>query len=293
MIKFYVIASAIGVLSTIAFYEGKNALGKAPHRGSATANASCNAGKGAANANDEAIESARQSLADSLIRCQERLQQKEGEEAERLSSEMFTAGGAGNVASTELTNATDEAAAQATNTVEDRFDPTSEEWKELAKHGQVKLSRPCAMGNDWFPGVEELQSVGLKESDAQTVADAYKQANARAWETTRANCAEWLGADAKVVERIGAEYCESILDAEAQKDANIFKHVAEVRAGTRAEDGSRLDPIERYYLAKTRELKAFEADLSRRVGADHARQITQSSTFCMMREQWPEPAGHD
>jgi len=274
MLKAYIIASALGALSTVAFYEGKSALGKGGHHSVIpTAKASTRSG----GADD--VEDARQSLADSLMRCQERLQQKEGESAQGPTG----AGGAGGIALEDPSAEAPPAPAE----VEEDYNPTPDEWKELAKQGQVKLSRPCAMGGGWVPGEDELATVGLKANDAPTVAEAYNVARDRAWESTRTTCAEWLGVANDVVERIGPDYCEAILDQQAQNDDGVFRHVAEVRAGVRKE-GAQLRPLERYYLAKTREMSALEADLTRRVGAEGARRITQSSAFCVTHEQWPD-----
>ncbi|WP_394850064.1 hypothetical protein LZC95_21715 [Pendulispora brunnea] len=278
MVNRYIVTSltcALGVLSTVAFYEGKEALGKNRHPSSISKEPKKAPAEAAGAAG---IEDARQQLADSLIRCQDELTRTlhGGASDEQPTAEL-------SLTSEPLTGQP----AQPQPPVEDRFDPSPDEWQRLAQRGQVKLSRPCIMGDDWEPVEGDLQSVGLGSRDAQTVAEAFRAANARAWESTRASCAEWLGADARVAERIGAETCESLLDQHAQEDEGIFRHVAEVRAGSRNEGTTQGHPLERYYLAKTRELKDFEADLTRRVGADAARRITSSTTFCMNREEWP------
>jgi len=273
MIMRTIVAGALGVLSTVAFYEGKTALGK--NRPEVIAKEPKRAPVAAA----EGVEDARQQLADSLIRCQDELQR------------TLNGGAFEERATLELHGTAEPLAVPPPSAPsppgEDRFDPTQDEWRNLARRGQVKLSRPCNMGDDWEPGETELQSAGLEARDAQTVAEAFKAASARAWETTRETCAEWLGTDARVAERIGAETCESLLDQHAQEEDEVFRHVAEVRAGSRNEGTTRGHPLERYYLAKTREMKDFEADLTRRVGLERARSITSSSTFCMNREEWP------
>ncbi|WP_394839316.1 hypothetical protein LVJ94_20735 [Pendulispora rubella] len=274
MLKRYIVAGALGVLSTVAVYEGKEALGRSRHAPIAKDSKKAPAEPAGA----AGIEDARQQLADSLIRCQDEL------------TRTLNGGLSDERSTVELTGASeplDTAPAQPAAPVDDRFDPSPDEWRRLAQRGQVKLSRPCIMGEDWEPGEGDMQSVGLQARDARSVADAFRAANARAWERTRESCAEWLGADARVAERIGPETCESLLDQHAQEDEDIFRHVAEVRAGSRNESATHGRPLERYYLAKTHELKDFEADLARRVGADAARRITSSTTFCMNREEWP------
>ncbi|WP_394848495.1 hypothetical protein LZC95_13665 [Pendulispora brunnea] len=258
MAQSHLVAGVLGVLLTVASYEGHRAWTRTPAAKPAVATDTC-----------AVSEDAYQRVADSLARCQER-------SAAREISPMSSP-------PTEITAAT---AAAPPPYSGDRFDPTPDEWKTLADEGRVKLSRPCAMTEDWMPAPEELQSVGLGPSAAAPVAAAYKAAAARAWESTRTQCAEWLGIDTAVAERIGAATCESLLDMAAQKDMSVFRRVAETRAGRRNETS--LPPVERYYLAKTKELEEFESDLARRVGADATRKITESSTFCMYRELWPE-----
>ncbi|WP_394821753.1 hypothetical protein [Pendulispora albinea] len=264
MMQPYLIAGVFGVLLTVAFYEGRSALNRSSHPGPRSEEAARRDGA------CETDDSARQEIADSLMRCQDRLAQRE--------------------ALTSTASAPDEAPAILPPSPPpyegDRFDPTTDEWKKLAEEGRVKLSRPCTMAEGWVPSEDELRTVGLGPNDAQAIADVYKAATARSWEETQKHCAEWLGVDHRVVERIGAAMCESMLDVAAQKDEGVFRRVAEVRAGRRSE--TNLPPVERYYLARTKELKEFESDLAKRVGTDATRKITESTTFCMYREVWPE-----
>ncbi|WP_394837995.1 hypothetical protein LVJ94_13875 [Pendulispora rubella] len=262
MAQSHLVAGVLGVLLTVASYEIHRAWTRT---GAAKPSASGQSNTCAVS------EDAYQRVADSLARCQERLAAHESPFSPGMGP------------STEITAAT---AAAPPPYAGDRFDPSPDEWKTLADEGRVKLSRPCAMTDDWMPAPEELHSVGLGPSDATAVADAYKAAAARAWEATRTQCAEWLGVETTVAERIGASTCESLLDMAAQKDMSVFRRVAETRAGRRKE--GTLPPVERYYLAKTKELEDFESDLAKRVGADATRKITESSTFCMYRELWPE-----
>jgi len=260
MAQSHLVAGVLGVLLTVASYEAHRAWMRTSTEKPAAANTAC-----------AVSEDAYQRMADSLARCQERL----------AARELPPSGEVGASPPTEITAAT-----APPPYAGDRFDPSPDEWRKLADEGRVKLSRPCAMTEDWMPAPDELHAVGLGPSDAPAVADAYKAAASRAWEATRAQCAEWLGVDAVVAERIGAATCESLLDMAAQKDMTVFRRVAETRAGRRNE--ASLPPVERYYLAKTRALEDFESDLSKRVGADATRKITESSTFCMYRELWPE-----
>ncbi|WP_394833718.1 hypothetical protein LVJ94_45155 [Pendulispora rubella] len=272
MIKIFAIAGALGVLSTVAVYEGKSVFGRArsAHRPAAHAHTTS---QGDEDRPRTAVDDMRQSLADSLIRCEDRLAQREREQPNDANAAVEVEHVDNVPAPAEPIHG---------------FEPTGTEWRELAQQGVVKLNRPCLMSKGWTPAESDLKAVGLEARDGQAVAEAYHAANARSWETTRVTCAEVLGADAAVVERIGPEYCQALLDAEARKHSDVFRHVAEIRAGTRAEASAQQMPLEGYFLAKTRELNDFEADLARRVGKDGARRITGSDVFCTLREQWPE-----
>jgi hypothetical protein len=276
----YVVAGALGVLITVAFYEGerglaKNSLSAAP--GAARA-APC-AGPG------EAVETARQQLADSLMRCQAQLIERErGIEGWADVGQV-----AGNQVSGSNEAGTAAIAGGTEESVQDRTDPSAEEWRELAKKGELRLNRPCPMEPDWVPDQAALASGGLDAREAQGVAEAYRLAGQRASEMALANCAAWLGTSPLMVERIGAENCESILDEQAERVPGVFRRVAEMRAGLRSESEAQSAPIEKYYLAKTREWQTFESDLARRVGAERAHRITQSPAFCMSDERWPAP----
>ena len=77
-----------------------------------------------------------------------------------------------------------------------------------------------------MPDQAALASAGIDAREAQSVAEAYKLASARASEVALANCAAWLGDNPATVERIGAENCESILDEQAEKVPGVSRQAA-------------------------------------------------------------------
>src|SRR5688572_17453869 len=92
------------------------------------------------------------------------------------------------------------AAAQADGAVppsKPEFDLGTDEWKELAKDGTMKMQIPCVRPGGWSPKAEQLQAIGLAPHDGPVLKNAYLHSNQRLWGVVRPLCATALGGNAE------------------------------------------------------------------------------------------------
>ncbi len=275
MIKGYVVAGALGMLFTVAFYEGKNALAKGHTRSAAAHTAVAQA---PSSTGSDAIEDARQQLADSLMACQTELLRKEHDEAPvEVPPEP----------------AVIEQTSERPSFEGSIEEPTQEDWKALAQDGEIVIHRLCNSMNP-HDSLDEahLRASGVDERDAPAVAEALKRLSEEQWASDRADCAAVLGIGSAAVERIGADLCEAVLTKEGEKDAALFRRVGEIRGGLR-DEGAHTTPIEHYFLTMSRQVQRVESELARRLGRERARQLLNDETICTTTQAWPLGADDD
>ncbi len=182
------------------------------------------------------------------------------------------------------------AAAQAdSGTRRNEYDPTKDEWADLARKGQVNWRTPCYDKQGWTPSAANLAQLGLSPQDAAVIHDAYERSFQRLWSQIRPVCAQELGiaANAEVLEKIGPDACLHLvydIEVAANRDAAEEAHteVAEIRAGLRPEPppGSKTNPVLTLFLLMTRGNALFESDLAKLLGPDEAHVIAWSDELC-------------
>jgi hypothetical protein len=156
------------------------------------------------------------------------------------------------------------------------YDLTPDDWKSLAKEGEVRMRVPCAGSRGDFsvsPG--DLNKLGLAPQDAPIIQSALQQSNARSWGIIKPLCSEALGG--ANVDRIGQTACVAVLqqlDEQQNNDAYTegVRQVAEIEAGMRPPPGpsDNLMPSARAYLALANESRTIQSDLTKALGPDDA-----------------------
>jgi len=163
---------------------------------------------------------------------------------------------------------------------------TQDDWKELAKEGEVRMRVPCAGSKgDFTVSADNLNKDGLAPQDAPIVQAALQASHARTWAIIKPLCSQALGnAD---VERIGQQACVSVLtqlDEQTNNQAyeEAVRSVAEIEAGQRPGPGpsDSVMSTERAYLALANETKNIQADLTQSLGPDAARSFVYGDQGC-------------
>jgi hypothetical protein len=166
------------------------------------------------------------------------------------------------------------------------YELSPQDWKELAKEGELRLRVPCSgPRNDFSYSPGNLNKLGLAPQDAPIVQQAFQRSNARTWGTVQPLCSQALGgAD---VSRIGLQACMSILGemARTQNSAGYdedVRQVTEIMAGLRPAPApdSGADPLLLAYLALARESQNIETDLSQSLGPEDARRVVFGDEGC-------------
>jgi hypothetical protein len=168
------------------------------------------------------------------------------------------------------------------------YEPTPEEWKELAKDGTIKYRIPCIgkPGRTFEPNRQQLDALGLAPHDAAPIKNAYAQIGQEVWSVIKPLCSQAIGS-AEAAERVGPDTCiHLILDVEADKDPTATdvarKLVGEMRAGARPMPGPNepMHPVTRLFLATTGAAKTFESKLAESFGPEEARRLVNSDELC-------------
>jgi len=167
------------------------------------------------------------------------------------------------------------------------WDLTQDEWKDLAKNGQVNWRTPCYERDAWTPSADTLDKLGLAPQDGATLRDAYDRSYRRLWAQIRPICAQELGTNGDVLERIGPDACVHLvydIEIAIDKNAAMEAHtqVAEIRAGLRPEPapGEKVHPVLKLFLLLSRANAAFESDLAKTFGPDEAHVLAYSDDLC-------------
>jgi hypothetical protein len=166
------------------------------------------------------------------------------------------------------------------------YELTKQDWKDLAKEGELRMRVPCSgPRNDFSYTPENLNKLGLAPQDAPIVQQAFQKSNARTWGTVQPLCSQALnGAD---VSKIGLQACMSVLGEMTRQQSNAtynedVREVTEIMAGMRPAPapGSGADPLLQAYLAMASETQNIESDLSASLGPDDARRVVFGDTGC-------------
>jgi ferric-dicitrate binding protein FerR (iron transport regulator) len=168
------------------------------------------------------------------------------------------------------------------------YEPTQEDWKELAKDGTIKYRIPCIRkpGQAFEPSREQLHALGLAPHDAEPIKNAYAQVGQDVWSVVKPLCGQALGS-VEAAEKVGPATCiHVILDVESAKDpaatSAARKLVGEIRAGQTPMPGPNdpVHPVTRLFLATTGAAKTFESKLAESFGPEEARRIVNSDELC-------------
>jgi hypothetical protein len=292
-VKSGALGAALSAMAFVAVYEGKVAVSHAGERVELAAGEAAQAtssgvtraesiaagerGFDAKAADDEPLTRANANLADAVREYKERL---EAIERQKKSLE------------TQLHDAQDKlAAAQsdgAAHAARSPFDLTQDDWKDLAKDGTVKYQLPwCGPRGDKPLSPDSLDKLGLSPQDGATVAQAMGRSYGRLWSVVRPLCAQAIGGNVEMAEKIGLNTCihlvRDITQASDPDTANeAFRQVSEIRAGLRPMPGpgDAVSPLERIFLATTGEMQSYQADLAQAFGPDEAHRIAFADAAC-------------
>ncbi|HTQ43125.1 MAG TPA: hypothetical protein VMI75_10250 [Polyangiaceae bacterium] len=170
---------------------------------------------------------------------------------------------------------------------ENKFDLTQDDWKDLAKRGEIHALMPCGPGphHDYGFSPDSLNALGLAPQDGAIIQAALQRSEARTWAIIKPLCSQALaGAN---VDKLGEHSCMSVLQAFANQnsgdgEAEALRQTSEIQAGLRPMPGPTDDvsPYERALLAQTSESRNIEADLARQLGPDEARRIVYGDQGC-------------
>jgi FecR protein len=304
-----ILGAALGAAALVGVYEGKVALSQpkggsvditAGQSGVADARGVRSAGSlddgdhllaDGAPGKEEPLLAANASLADSVRVYKTRLEVIE-DEKKKLEKDLVEA---------QAKLAAAEGGAALAAAKKNEFDLNDDDWKQLAKQGQVKARYPCEPHQGDY-GPKALDKMGLKPDDGKTITAAFGASQKRRWAVIRPLCAQALGGATDVADKVGESACIAIVQTmAAQKDSAATDEgtrlAAEVRAGLRpmpAPDEA-INPVERMMIALSGESKTVEADLTKSLGPDDAKRIVFGDTEgCWKNNGWsvgPRAAG--
>jgi hypothetical protein len=181
------------------------------------------------------------------------------------------------------------------------FDPSPDEWRDLAKSGSVKYTTPCfgSRAKPWSPSNADLDKAGLAPSDRPAIESAYAHANEQIWATVMPLCAAAVGG-VEAANKLGLDACRQvIIDTEATRDPQAAfqarRLVGEIRAGTKPLPGPNdpLNPITKLYLALTGSTKSLEAELAQSFGPAEAHRLVSADGMCVGTHSHSEPPPAD
>ncbi len=278
------VGAIVGMAVVVGLYEGKLALGT-PRAAGARAGGVHGAREPTAAekpfeaSTDEPWRAANASLADQVRLYQRRLDDNESQrkaiekELEELKAKLGPDGGA--------PRNLDEV---------DPRDLTQDDWKELAKAGEVRAGFLCPPA-DWHPSPERLAGLGLAPGDAAALEADVHAALQRTWQAVEPACAKIVGSD-DVARRLGGMACGVVIQnttgkSDFNRDAQL---VADIRAGNApVPAASQIDPMTAYWLALTSESASYESDLARDFGPETAHRVARDDGVgCGLNWQpWP------
>jgi hypothetical protein len=177
----------------------------------------------------------------------------------------------------------------------DPFNPTPEQWKELAKENVVRAKNFCFPPPDWQPTPDQLADLGLAPGDGPTLTKALADGNGRMWQVVGPACAKIVGS-MDVAQRLGNETCGTIIqrsESEAQFEADT-QLVADIRAGNKPmPPAGQLDAVASRLLAMTNAAGQVEKDLASVFGPEEAKRLAYGDSPWACALQFGQPAGND
>jgi hypothetical protein len=162
------------------------------------------------------------------------------------------------------------------------FDLTQDDWKELAKDGEVRVKVPCLEGHkeDMNRWAKELEKVGFPPQDAPAIKAAMDASYKRLWATIRPVCVKALQGDAALVDKLGPMTCIPLVrQIAAQNGEDVdeeLREVAEIRAGLRSVPSDGGGAVMKIWLAMSGESRAIEQDLVQSFGPQDAHRMVFS-----------------
>ena len=157
----------------------------------------------------------------------------------------------------------------------DPFNPTQEQWKDLARAHMVRAKNFCFPPPDWHPSPQEIADLGLSPDDVPTLTKSLADASQRMWQSVGPACAKIVGSLA-VAERLGNETCGTIIrtSVSAATFSADTQLVADIRARNKPmPPPGQLDGVVTQMLAMTGASSELEKDLTASLGPDQARRI--------------------
>jgi len=168
-----------------------------------------------------------------------------------------------------------------------KYDLSQDDWKELAKVGEVRLYTPCGPGphNDFDYSPAAVNALGLAPQDGPIIQAAMQRSQARTWGIIKPLCSQALGGTN--VDKIGELSCMSILEGFAGQNGGpgigeAVRQAAEIEAGQRPMPGPSDDvpAVVRALVAEASASKDVEADLARQLGPEDAHRIVFGDQGC-------------
>jgi hypothetical protein len=163
--------------------------------------------------------------------------------------------------------------------VRDEYDLSQDDWKDLAKAGEVKARFPCPDADSWNPSPDALSSLGLAPQDAAPIHDAMQESAERIWAAVRPLCVQALDGNAKVADKLGPSICQRFVlgsPDDLSEDTNEeIRKVAAIRAGIlpMPSDPGALGLYGQMVYTLSGESKALEQQIAQSLGPDTAHRV--------------------
>jgi ferric-dicitrate binding protein FerR (iron transport regulator) len=274
------VGAAIGAAVLVTVYEGKVALSRESGRLALGAGESARADSAGvrrtsdgadaapAGAGDEPLLAANANLADSVRVYKNRLEalQSQKKAVEKQLAE----------AKEKLAIAQNDGQAPEERS---EFDLSADDWKELAKSGEVRAQFPCLQEHkdDDFYAAKELSKAGLSPEDGPVIKAALDASRKRIWDVLRPLCVKALQGQAALADKLGPMACHAFVGTFAHQSGEDvgeeLREVAEIRAGLRPMPSDVEGSVMKVWLTLTGESKAVEQDLARSFGPEQAHRI--------------------
>ena len=285
-VKSGVIGAGLSALAFVAVYEGKVAVSHASTRVEVTAGENAQVGAdGAKRTNPDAVREF--DAQPPLVTANENLVSQVGEYRTRLeavASQKSELEDKLKVAEQRLAASAD--GGKSEYSPNSRYEPTADEWKELAKNGELRFRYPCTGQEGWTVSPDGLNRLGLAQEDGAAIKDSFERSSQQMSGVVAPMCATALGVPLDVAQRIGVDQCKAIIvDKARQSDkegaSEQQTQAAEIRAGLRAEPpADKQPPVLKLFLALTGAEKSFEGDLAKTFGPEDAHRIASSDELC-------------
>ena len=295
-LKSGVIGAGITALAFVSVYEGKVAVSHASEHADVAAGESAQVGAGNTHTlgglseAEKAADAAAAANGDAVAQANDNLLAQVSEYRQRL--ELIAAQKSTLEDKLKTTEAKLAAGDSGAGRSKPEYDLSPDDWKELAKNGEVKYRMPCFSKEGWDFPADKLNALGLAPQDAPVLKDAYQKSYDRVWAQVRPLCAQALGTTADVVDKIGPSTCMHLVydvaqnqNAASAKEAHT--QAAEIRAGVLPEPpADKQHPILKMFLAATDANKAFEQDLAKSLGPEEAYRLANAEGMCTQRSSW-------